>query len=239
MHTHRGSGTISIYFILASITPLQYTIHISPPHPTHRRVWKYLHSHPPPTGGMCYSILAEILKERSWTRDPHTEILHKWLEAADAEILTKTSCRSGTAGSGCRDPDTDLASTISNKKTPQHCLGSFAGIIFGFKHLLIFAGHGSDDKQQISPADCIAIIFCYPAGRSHDDDLSMLTSGRKERSTSMTTCGWWMKLEAAIKHILLWEGGHCLHTSEMMSCDGVGILQKGKDYSISAQVSLP
>ena len=67
---------------------------------------------------------AEILKERSWTRRPHTEILHKWpLEAADAEILTKTSCRSGATGFWCGDPDTDLAPTISNKENTATLFG--------------------------------------------------------------------------------------------------------------------
>ena len=100
---------------------------------------------------------ADIMTERSWTRDPQTDLAQVLLqdsaqdilntlrkrkrpsysdlaqvvlEAADAEFLTKTSCRSSTTGFWCTDPDTDLASTISNKKTPQHCLGSLAGIIF-------------------------------------------------------------------------------------------------------------
>ena len=81
-----------------------------------------------------------VLLLRSWRRDPERAILDKRpayrdlaqvaLEAADAETLTKTSCRSSTTGFWCTDPHTDLASTISNKKTPQHCLGSLAGIIF-------------------------------------------------------------------------------------------------------------
>ena len=40
---------------------------------------------------------AEILTERSWTRDPHTEILRKEvLQDPDAEILTQRSCTSGS-----------------------------------------------------------------------------------------------------------------------------------------------
>ena len=72
---------------------------------------------------------AEILKER-YKRPAYRDLAQVALEAADAEVLTKTSCRSSTTGFWCTDLDTDLASTISNKKTPQHCLGSLAGIIF-------------------------------------------------------------------------------------------------------------
>ena len=73
---------------------------------------------------------AEILKER-YKRPAYRDLAQVALEAADAEVLTKTSCRSSTTGFWCTDLDTDLASTISNKKTPQHCLGSLAGIILG------------------------------------------------------------------------------------------------------------
>ena len=74
---------------------------------------------------------AEILKER-YKRPAYRDLAQVALEAADAEVLTKTSCRSSTTGFWCTDLDTDLASTISNKKTPQHCLGSLAGIIFKY-----------------------------------------------------------------------------------------------------------
>ena len=96
-----------------------------------------------------YSDLAQVALEApdtdiptqtSCTRDPHTLISHKWSyyrilaqkswkRDLGQETRIQRSWTSGPIGCWCRDPDTDLASTISNKKTPQHCLGSLAGII--------------------------------------------------------------------------------------------------------------
>ena len=82
----------------------------------------------------CWDPEREILDKRPAYRD----LAEVALEAADAEILTKTSCRSGSAGFWRRDPDTDLASTIPNKKTPQHCLGSLAGKIRIFLEMYFY-----------------------------------------------------------------------------------------------------
>ena len=81
----------------------------------------------PTTGSWCRDPARETLDKRPAYRD----LAQVALEAADAEILKKTSCRSGTTGFWCRDPDTDLVSTISNKEnTTTLCLGSLAGIFF-------------------------------------------------------------------------------------------------------------
>ena len=61
---------------------------------------------------------AEILTERSWTKDPHTDILHKrsyrilmqtsWQRDLGQEIRRQRSCTRGPTGSWCRDPDREI-----------------------------------------------------------------------------------------------------------------------------------
>ena len=63
-------------------------------------------------------VVLEILTEKSCTRDPHTEILHKrsyrilmqtsWQRDLGQEILIQRSCTRGPTGSWCWDPDREI-----------------------------------------------------------------------------------------------------------------------------------